>query len=181
MAKLLDLLKANGIEITEEIEQKVLEEFVDKTGVQLKDTEIEELKEQLKARNIDIEELKKIDVNELQTKLTSMEEKYAADTETLNKKLSDTQFDNALEIAIMKTNAKDNVLIKTLLNKEKINFKDGKVEGFDEQIEQIKKEKDYLFNTEDTKNTYVYKPNGGSSDNAPTTFSEAVAQSMNLK
>lgn len=184
MGKLLDALKLAGVEITEDIEKKVMTEFIEKKDADLKDTEITNLKEQLKTRDKDIENLKKVDTEKLQAELETLQDKYKTDTEALQKKLSDTEFNNALELELRGTNAKDTTLIKTLLDNEKITFKEGKFEGLADQIEQIKKDRDYLFNpAEQTDNnqTYTYKPSGGKSDTTPASLADAVAQSMGLQ
>lgn len=183
MGKLLDTLKTNGVEITEEIETKVMSDFVEKKDVDLKDTEISDLKEQLKTRDKDIEDLKKVDGAKLQDELKTLQDKYKTDTETLQTKIKESEFNNALEIALMGVNAKDKDIIKTLLDKERITFKEGKFEGFNEQIDQLKKDKDFLFNAEDqqTNKTYTYKPNGGGTETSPGSLNDAIAQAMGLQ
>lgn len=185
MAKLLDTLKVNGVEITEEIEKKVMEEFVEKKDYDLKDTEITNLKEQLKTRDKDIEGLKKTDGAKVKEELTALQDKYKKDTETLKKELADTQFESALDLALSSVNAKDKGIIKSLIDKEKVQFKEGKLEGFTEQIEIMKKEKDFLFNAEENKASednklkqYTYTPVGGKASSEPTTLNDAVAQAM---
>lgn len=183
MAKLLDVLKANGVEITEEIETKVMEEFVEKKEVELKVTEISDLKEQLKTRDTDIEELKKVDGTKLQEELTTLQTKYKADTEALQTKLDDTEYNNTLDLELLSTNAKDVNLVKTLLGDEKFERKDGKLVGLSEKLEQIKKDRDYLFNNEEQKETtYTYKPaGGGAAEKKVETLSDAIAQTMGLE
>lgn len=185
MGKLLDTLKANGVEITEDIEKKVMEEFIEKKDSDLKDTEITNLKEQLKTRDKDIEELKKTDGTKVKEELTTLQDKYKKDTEALKKELADTQFESALDLALSSVNAKDSGIIKTLLDKEKIQFKDGKFEGLTEQLETMKKEKEFLFNAEENKASednkqkqYTYTPVGGKASSEPTTLNDAVAQAM---
>ncbi len=184
MGKLLDTLKSKGIEITEDIEKEVMTEFVEKKDVDLKDTEISTLKEQIKTRDQDIEELKKVDGAKLQEELTTLQGKYKEDTDKLQKQLEDTVFENALDLELTGINAKDVKLVKTLLDREKIKLNDGKVEGFKEQIEQIKKEKEFLFNAETSetkKPPYEYKPNGGTGSDENLNLSDAVAMAMEIK
>lgn len=184
MGKLLDVLKASGIEITEEIETKVMEEFVEKKDFDLKETEVSDLKEQIKTRDNDIEELKKVDGTKLQEEIRTLQTKYEDDTKALETKLAETEYNSALELALLGINAKDTALIKTLLDKEKITFKDGKFEGLSDQVEQIKKERDYLFDSgkQNEKSTYNYNPaGGGPTDKEVSTLGDAVAQAMGLE
>jgi len=183
MGKLLDSLKLNGVEITEEVETKVMAEFVEKKAVELKETEISNLKEQLKTRDKDIEELKKTDGTKLKEELVTLQTKYKDDTEAYEKKLQATLFENALDLALLEVNAKDKGIIKTLIEKEKIQLKDGKLEGLTDQIEALKKEKEFLFNKEadpeeKKDHSYVYTPADGKQSNEPTTLNDAVAQAL---
>lgn len=170
MGKLLDTLKNNGVEITEDIEKKVMEEFVEKKDADLKDTEITNLKEQLKTRDKDIEELKKTDGTKLKEELTTLQDKYKTETEDLQKELSETQLNNAIKLELLKTNAVDVDVVETLLDKQSITLKDGKAIGFSEQIEKLQKDKGFLFKEADGKNEskYKYEPGGGKSQETKT-------------
>ena len=66
--------------------------------------------------------------------------------QALQNDLQQTKLNGALEAAMTKSGAKNTKALRGLLDMEKIQFQDGALTGFDEQIEQIKAENDYLFN-----------------------------------
>lgn len=145
MGKLIDKLKEHKIEITSEIEKLVMEEFVDKSEVDLKDTEITDLKHQIKTRDTDIEELKKVDGAKLQESLQSLQTlqtKYKEDTEKLNKQLSDAIFEGNFAKAISGKKVKDADILKSLIVKDK---------DISEQIQKYETEKAFLFDNVESK------------------------------
>lgn len=78
-------------------------------------------------------------------KLKNANSTTAADYE---KKLQQIQYDVALNNALKDSKAKDINLIKALLDKEKLKVNGEEVIGLKEQLETIKKDRDYLFEKE---------------------------------
>ncbi len=106
-----------------------------------------QLRSQLKERDDQLKELKKTAAgNEELTKrleeLTALNDKMKTDYEN---KLKDLEFKHAYESKKALINVKDPKLLDSLIDKEKLSFKDGVLLGFDEQIEPLKKSHDYLF------------------------------------
>ena len=87
-----------------------------------------------------------MDGQALQDKLTELQSQYDTDTQSLKEQLAAAQLDGALETAMAKSGAKSTKALRGMLDMEKIQYKDGALSGFDEQLEQIKSENDYLFN-----------------------------------
>ena len=133
------------------------------------------LKEQLKQRDSDIAELKKSSGanEELKNQLSELKKKYKTDTESLNQKLSQLQFDNALDVALMGAKAKNVKAVKALLDIEKIKFDNGQLLGLNEQLEAIKKDNDYLFDTQPP-----YKPVSGSSGTSSLTIEQQFEKAL---
>lgn len=100
-----------------------------------RDAQLVELQKSVKGN----EELSK-QIAELQASNTKSKEEYEA-------KILNMQKDYALESALNLSGAKNSKALKGMLDLEKCTFKDGKYEGLDEQISQIKKDNDWLFNT----------------------------------
>lgn len=100
-----------------------------------RDAQLVELQKSAKGN----EELSK-QIAELQASNTKSKEEY--ETKILN-----MQKDYALESALNLSGAKNSKALKGMLDLEKCTFKDGKYDGLDEQISQIKKDNDWLFNT----------------------------------
>lgn len=118
----------------------------------------EALQEELGEANTTITTLKKDNKgnDELQKKVTEYEGTIA----TLKKDNDVKNFEMALELELTKSNAKKTKAVKALLDLEKVKRKeDGTFEGLNEQLEELKKSDDYLFNTGEVKQNY--NPAGG--------------------
>ncbi|MEE0776514.1 MAG: phage scaffolding protein [Bacillota bacterium] len=126
-------------------------------------TEVKGLREQLAQRDNDITALKKIagDNEALKTQLKDMETKYRTDTENLNKTIQDMRFSNALDLALAANKARNAKAVKALLNLEEIKLEDGKITGLDAQLETLKNDQGYLFESAKSPEGYSYQPAGG--------------------
>jgi hypothetical protein len=110
-------------------------------------TEKNDYKQQLADRDKQLTDLQgKVKDNET---LTQEIEKLKASNSTTateyEKKLQQIQYDVALSNALKDSKAKDVNLIKALLDKDKLKVNGEEVVGLKEQLEAIKKDKDYLF------------------------------------
>jgi hypothetical protein len=88
-----------------------------------------------------IEELSKMDIDTIKaenTKLKSDLEKK--DVDFLNEKK-----DLLMEQLLTNAKARNNKLAKSLIDVTKVNLKEGKLEGFEEQLKEVKKSSPYLF------------------------------------
>ncbi len=184
MAKLLEALKVQGIEITEDVEKVVMADFVEKADADLKDVEITQLKEQIGIRDADITKLKE-ETPELKQKFDDLQSKYGQDTKDLSDKLADAKLTGEMKLALTQTGTKDVDLLASLIDKAALKLSDdGKLDGLKDQIDKIKTEKAFLFGTEDpTKkgNDFQYKP-GAADDKAKenVSFGDAVAEAMGI-
>lgn len=128
-------------------------------------TEVKGLREQLAQRDKDIAELKKStgDNEALKTQIKDLETKYQKDTEALNGQIKEMQFSNALELALTGNKARNAKAVKALLNLDEVKYEDGKITGLDGQLEALKAEHSYLFETEKEENGtgYAYQPAAG--------------------
>lgn len=103
-------------------------------------------KEQIKQRDADIAELKeKADNSQIQERLDALQKKYDDDTAALQDQLERTRFDSALELALAGSGAKNTKALRGLLDMGKIKYENGGLSGFSEQLEQIKADNDFLF------------------------------------
>lgn len=186
MAKLLEALKAQGVEITEEVEKAVMADFVEKKDADLKDVEITDLKGQITKRDTDITELKKTDPG-LKKQLEDMEIKYNQDTKDLGDKLADAKITGELKLALAQSKTKDVDLLVSLIDKSQLKFTDdGKLDGLDDQLTKLRTDKSFLFSTDEpgkeTKPGYQYKP-GGAEEKATEKVSleDAVAEALSIE
>ncbi len=70
------------------------------------------------------------------------------DKEKLEGDIKKIKFDSALELKLATSGAKNAKALKGLIDMDKLTFDDEGLKGFDEQLEAIKADNDYLFATE---------------------------------
>ena len=151
MARLKEMLKEMSVEITDEIEEKLLQEFVEK-----KDTEEQEKK-----------------LNELEKALSEK-----------NELIKGEKIAGAMKLAILKENPKDADVLEALISKEKLTLNDkGEITGLSEQIDTLKKEKSFLFETPEEKkieSTPAPKQSVDAGDLPYSSLSDAVADALGM-
>lgn len=130
-----NIMSKNG----EDIEKHKVEVATLKNEINTKQGVIDNLNEKIKENaNIDIEQIKK--------------EQFDLGKEEGNKEIENFKKNIALKEAIKKTKAKDTDLLLKLISNDKLSYeeKDGNyvVTGLDNQITEIKKTHDYLFEKE---------------------------------
>lgn len=108
--------------------------------------ERDKLKDENKSLKSEVEESKKVDIEAIKKEQFDLgKEEGTKEVETFKKSI-------ALKEALKSTKAKDIDLLSKMIDSEKINYeeKDGKFEitGLDDQITEIKKSHDYLFEVE---------------------------------
>lgn len=120
-----------------------------KEEVKTLNAKITSLNDEINTRNKDLEELKKVDSNEIQNKLDTLQKDYddlKVDSEKqINQIKKDTQIKNALN----KSNAKDFEDIIKFIDIDKISVDNGNLIGLSEQLENLKTNKSYLFNAQE--------------------------------
>lgn len=144
-----DFLRDLGLE--EEIVNKIMAENGKdiekaKSGREELEEKIELLQNQIKEKDLKIDELAKSndDVDGLKNKiieLQSLNEKQQLD-------LKQSQIDSAVKIALINSKAKNLTAVKSLLNLENAELDGDVVKGLEKQIEELKKSDAYLFNEE---------------------------------
>lgn len=166
------ILEAKGIEGAEDIIADVQKElpkhFIPKNVYAQKVKDYDSLKAEYDA---------KPDAGEIQTKLDALQAKYDTDTAELNKKLSDGERSHAIDMALSKSGAKSEKALRALLDDSKIEFKDGRLTGLDEQLTEVKKEHSYLFGA--AKDTGLGL--GGGGGDGGDKFIAAMRQGAGLK
>ena len=96
------------------------------------------LKEQISQRDKDLKELKKVDAQELQTKIAELEEKNKTLQAESESKLLETRKNLMLENSLMKANVKNSKAIKGMLELDKITIDGDELTGLDDQIKALK-------------------------------------------
>ena len=133
-----------GLDLDAETINTIMAEY-GKNFTELKE-ERDKLKDENKSLKAEVEESKKVDIEAIKKEQFDLgKEEGTKELETFKKSI-------ALKDALKSTKAKDINLLSKLIDNEKINYeeKDGKFEitGLDDQITEIKKSHDYLFEVE---------------------------------
>ncbi|PIC73334.1 phage scaffolding protein [Sporosarcina sp. P17b] len=128
-----------------------------------KNDEIKELKEQLTARDTQLESLKSQTTNheEMTSKIQELQlsnEKVVTEYEA---KLQKKDFDSALEGALRTAKVKNSKAVKALLDIEAMKLTGGTLAGLEEQLKAIKLSDDYLFEADGIKGRTPTLPSGG--------------------
>lgn len=103
-----------------------------------------------------------------------LEQKLADMVKAHQSEINEIKYNVALEKELTAAGAKDVKLVKTVLDTDKIKFKDGKLEGLSEQLESIKESYDYLFKQEDTGVPKFTGKSKGDGSNSADPFALAV-------
>lgn len=116
-------------------------------------TQLTEVKKTLGERDGQLAELKKLEPEKLQARITELEAKNAADKTAADQRITAMEFDSALGTALAGAKAKNVKAVSALLNHDGLKLTDGAIVGLKEQLDKIKSENAYLFEPE---------PSGGS-------------------
>lgn len=127
-------------------------------------SDLETTKGELANRDKDLDELKKNMPEDKTKDIEELQSKYDTEKQALEEKLKQNKVDAAIQIALAKSQPKDEVAVRAHLDgfikDAKFDDEKGTIVGLDEHINSMKKEKAYLF--EDVQADG--EPNGG----APT-------------
>lgn len=170
-----------GEQYSEDIDKKVSEEigknFVAKADFNHVNETKKNLEQQIKDMDKNIADLKKSagDNAELLQKCNDLQNECDA----AKKKITDSNKDHAIEMAIMQAKGRNPKAIKALLDLDKISLKeDGTIEGLD--LESLKETDSYLFDVE-TKSNIGTGFNQGSGSENNDDINALVAQVMGVK
>lgn len=124
-------------------------ENVDERYNKLKTQKIE-LEAQITERDKQLKDLSKNnkDNEELTKQLEQLQLSNKQTKDDYENKIASIQFDYALEGALTSAKCKNNKALKALLNLDEVKYQDGKLEGLETQLESLKTEASYLFDTE---------------------------------
>ncbi|UKJ43462.1 phage scaffolding protein [Lysinibacillus sp. ACHW1.5] len=174
--------------LSEEQADKVIAGFgtmVPKSRLDDKINEVKDLTNQLKERDTQLNDLKKIDAAGLQTKIEELQQQNETDKAEYEAKIKDTQLKSALKLALA-SKVHDTDLVTGLIDKSTIELdEEGNVKkGLDEQIKTLRESKAFLFTpeTEEKPLPKGTKPGEGKNDDKPSTsISAQIAQQLNTR
>ena len=87
-------------------------------------------------------------------------ESYEKGKKTVEELYKKADFDRILKDELALSGAKNEKAVKALLELEKIELADGKLEGLSEQLKELKKNCAYLFNSDDKKPQFTAQNKG---------------------
>jgi len=118
-----------------------------KAAVAAAHAEIDGLKKQLEEANAAIESFKQLDVDAIKAAADEWKAKAEKAEADRVAEVSRLKFEHALDVALSGAKAKNVKAVKALLELDKLKFseEDGTILGLKEQLEKVKAENDYLF------------------------------------
>jgi len=154
-----------GIGLTEEQSKRVIDEIVDgnyvpKSRFNEVNEENKTLKQSVADRDKQLENLKKSsgDNAALQQQISDLQKQNAEREKAHSEELEQLRLDNAIEIALSGAKAKNGKAVKAMLDMSKVKMgEDGKLSGFDEQIEALKKSDTYMFDVQNQPEQQQFK------------------------
>lgn len=174
--------------LTEELAKKVMgkyENMIPKSRLDEETQAKKDLEVQLKERDKQLEELSKnnADNEALKKQIVDLQAANSAKEKEYQENLTKLKLDNALELALTNAGSKNNKAVKALLNMENIKLDNDKLFGFDEQLAELKKSNDFLFEVKEQKVTTPAgtTPGAANGDNqgSPISLSGALAEIYN--
>lgn len=144
-----------AMRLTEEQAKKVMDSldgnFVTKARFNEINEENKTLKKSVSDRDKQLEDLKKSsgDNAALQQQISDLQKQNADQQKAHDEELAKLKLDNAVEIALSGAKARNGKAVKAMLDMSKVKLgEDGKLSGFDEQIEALKKSDAYMFDVQ---------------------------------
>lgn len=132
------------MEITEEQKNELKVKFKEF------EQELNSLKSELTERDTQLKELSKKnkDNEDLVKQIEELQSKNKEEQEKHTQVLEEIKLENAINLELLSSGALDTRTFNSLLNKENIKFKDNKLEGLKEQLNDLKTTHKYLFKEE---------------------------------
>lgn len=173
----MELKDLTVLGITEEQANKVLEQHTaELTAEQQKTTD---LTAELSAAKNTVSELTEkvrtfdgVDIEELKKSAESWESKYNADIAAL-------KLDKALELSLIGAKARDVGIVKSQIDSSILKLDDdGKLTGLNEQLDKLKTDKAFLFDTDQSADTGARIDTGLDHGSASETITDAQARAV---
>lgn len=148
--------------LTEEQAKKVMDSldgnFITKARFNEVNEENKTLKRSVSDRDKQLEDLKKSsgDNAALQQQISELQELNANQRKAHDAEMAQLRLDNAVEIALSGAKAKNGKAVRAMLDMSKVKIgEDGKLSGFDEQIEALKKSDGYMFDMQQAQQQFT--------------------------
>jgi hypothetical protein len=167
-----------GDSYTDEIDKAVSKEigkgFVARADFNSLNEEKKNLMTQLADRDSQLEELKKVDAAGLQAKINELQEANKTAKAEHEAELAKVKLNSKIDAAL--TGVKDPVGVKAHLNMDEIKLDGDKVLGLDGQLEQLKKDYAFYFETQTQGKTGMQQNAGGGAGDEKTFADEIKSE-----
>ncbi len=159
MKGIYDILKACGVEVPEEAKESFEKElnanYKSIAEVTKKDATITELRGQLKTATDGLKAFDGVNVDDLKGQITKLNADLEQKDKDWQNKLLGIEFDHGIEAAISKAKGKNAKAIKALLDMDALRASTNRDADIAAAIESVKKDNNYLFDTEKTPGKYA--------------------------
>lgn len=144
-------------------------------------SQLKTAKEDLKTRDSQLEELKKVDVNGLNAEIERLQKENKENAKANEKIINQMKLDNAIEKALTNAKAKNVTAVKALLKLDEIKLEGEGVKGLEEQIKRLSEAEDssFLFDNSRGGGFSGIKPNGANIE--PKAISKEQFNKMGYK
>ena len=168
-----------GDTYTEDVDKKVSaeigKEFVSRADFNTANEAKKTLDTTLKERDKQLDELKKVDPDALQAKITELQTANTTAQTDFDTKLKQIKLDSALETRLIKEGAVNTKAVRALLDSGKISMDGDNIIGLDEQLKTLKESEKWAFGDQQPTSTGL--PHG----TAPTTDLSDVEKAFMAK
>ena len=158
MTNIFELLTKYGVEIPEDkkkdFEKDLLTNYKTVAEVSKKDAEITNLTEQLSTAKESLKAFEDVKPEELKAQITKLTNDLTAKDTEYKEKLAGIEFDHLVDSAIGKAKGKNAKAIKALLDIDTLKASKNQSEDISTALEGLKKDNDYLFDSEGTPSVY---------------------------
>ena len=183
---MLDWLKTIlGDSYTEEIDKNVSAEigknFVSKTDFNAKNEELKTAQGQIKTANETIEGFKAMDIDGIKKAADEWKAKYEQAEKEHAAKLADMEFDGLLSSAITTAKGRNAKAIRALLDVDALKASKNQADDLKTALEVLKKDNDYLFESDQTPPPYAGGTGRNPITNKYTPEENAIRAAAGLK
>lgn len=175
-------LKSIGLE-NEAIDKIMAENGKDieshKSKIAALETELKNTRDQLTEASATIESFKAMNIDQIKASADEWKTKAETAQAEAEKQINDLKFEHALESALSGAKAKNAKAVKALLNTNDLKIaEDGSIIGLKDQLEKIKSENEYMFESEKATPTIVF--GAQNSQITPDAFTSALRKGAGL-
>lgn len=188
MKGIYDIFAEHGIEIAEDkkkdFEKDLYANYKSVEEVSKKDEQITSLTDQLNTAKAGLKKFEGVDVDKLNGEITKLNSDLAAKDKEWGEKLSSLEFNNLVSGTITAAKGKNAKAILALIDDDTMkSLRSSKNQADDVKaaIDNIKKENDYLFESDETPGQYAGGTGTGKGNKGRDTSLDAMRKAAGLK